>query len=212
MPSWEGSKEVGFRSVSIQWKQFAAVPSGLSLAASSRCSAVDWYWCNESEMSKASFLLPWYLYQVLLQWGKTLNKFYYDSKHFKWRKSYFNWYLLLSVLLQVFPEPSFFCGISTVAQQGVIAVLRNIFPSIHSQKSWNIQTSQLVSQRSYLHLVLELFKENIWGESNETTTLTHTIKFLWEKKSEGMHTWFSPLNRSIQLLLISNLSRAWWTE
>lgn len=108
MPSWEVSKEVGFRSVSIQWKQFAAVPSGLSLAASSRCSAVDWYWCNESEMSKASFLLPWYLYQVLLQWGKTLNKFYYDSKHFKWHRSYFNWYLLLSVLLQVFLEPSFF--------------------------------------------------------------------------------------------------------
>lgn len=52
---------------------------------------------------------------------------------------------------------------------------------------------------------------NIWGESNETTTLTDTIKFLWKKKCEGMHIWFSPLNGSNQLLLINNLSRAWWT-
>lgn len=211
MPSWEVWEEVGFRSLSSQWKQFAAVPSGLYLAANSGCSAVDWCWCNKGRMTRASFLLHWYLYQVFIQWDETSNTFYYDKQHFKGHKSCFNWHFLLSVVLQVFLKPPFFCGTSTVAQQEVIAVLRNIFPSNDSEKSWNIQNSQLVSHESYLHLVLELFKENIWGESNETTTLTHTIKFLW-KKGEGMHTWFSPLNRSIQLLVISNLSRAWWTE
>lgn len=121
MPSWEVWEEVGFRSVSTQWKQFAAVPSGLYLAANSRCSAIDWYWCNKSEMTKASFLLQWYLYQVFIQWDETSNTFYYDKQHFKWHKSCFNWHFLLSVVLQVFLKPPFFCGTSTVAQQEVIA-------------------------------------------------------------------------------------------
>lgn len=88
MPSWEVSEEVGFISMNIQWKQFAAVPSGFYLEANSRCSAVDWYWCNESEMAKASFLLQWSFYQVFIQWDKTLNKFYYDNQHFKWHTSF----------------------------------------------------------------------------------------------------------------------------
>lgn len=108
MPSWEVWEEVGFRSVSTQWKQFAAVPSGLYLAANSRCSAIDWYWCNKSEMTKASFLLQWYLYQVFIQWDETSNTFYYDKQHFKWHKSCFNWHFLLSVVLQVFLKPPFF--------------------------------------------------------------------------------------------------------
>lgn len=53
--------------MSTQWKQFAAVPSGFDLAVYSRCSAEDWYWCSESGMAKASFLLQWYLYQVFIQ-------------------------------------------------------------------------------------------------------------------------------------------------
>lgn len=108
MPSWEVWEEVGFRSLSTQWKQFAAVPSGLYLAANSRCSAVDWYRCNESEMTKASFLLHWYLYQVFIQWDETSNTFYYDKQHFKGHKSCFNWHFLLSVVLQVFLKPPFF--------------------------------------------------------------------------------------------------------
>lgn len=117
MLSWEVSEEMGFRSMSIQWKQFAAVPSKFYLAANNRCSAVDWYWCNEREMTKASFLLHWYLYQVFMQWDNTLSMFYYDNKHFEWHKSCFNWHVLLSVVLQVFLESPFFCGTSTVAQR-----------------------------------------------------------------------------------------------
>lgn len=115
MPSWEVS-EVGFRSMSTQ--QFAAVPSGFYLAASNRCSAVDWYWCNEREMTKASFLLQWNLYQVFIQRDNTLNTFCYDNKHFEWHKSCFNWHVLLSVVLQVFLEPPFLWEINSSTAGG----------------------------------------------------------------------------------------------
>lgn len=53
-----------------------------------------------------------------------------------------------------------FCGTATVAQQEVIAVQRNIFPCNHPEKSRAIQNSPLVP-KSYLHHVMEQFKENI---------------------------------------------------
>lgn len=53
--------------MSPQCKQHAAMPSGFYLAASSRSSAVGWYWCNEGEMAKASFPLQWHLYEASIQ-------------------------------------------------------------------------------------------------------------------------------------------------
>ena len=65
-----------------------------------------------------------------------------------------------SVLYFMYSWDLLFCGTATVAQQEVIAVQRNIFPCNHSEKSWATQNSPLLP-KSYLHHVMELFKENI---------------------------------------------------